>query len=347
MRYQLPATEDRPIWDIWLSMHQLPSMAVADELRVFEALKGGAKSSGEVARELGLNPRATGVLLRMLASLGLVRGGENKYALTDASRTYLLAESPYYWGPLLRALGVVPEKHSALIAVLKGAEAVGGAGKGFAGQPGRASEGWAKGGLPPEVAAAVSRVMHCHSLPASVAVAQRGGLEGVKRLLDVGGGSGCFSIAIAQHFPDVRCTVMELATVCDVARGYIAQGGVDKQVDVAAVDMFREAWPTGYDGVFLSNVFHEWNEETNAELARAAFAVLPSGGRIFLHEMLVDEDGGGPLTSASFSMLMLLGTQGRQYALSELAAILQPAGFVDVRAQPTYGYYSVVSGRKP
>jgi acetylserotonin N-methyltransferase len=140
---------------------------------------------------------------------------------------------------------------------------------------------------------------------------------------------------------------MELPAVCDVARGYIAKGGVSDRVDVAAVDMFREAWPKGHDAVFFSNVFHDWNEATNLQLAQSAFGVLPSGGRIFLHEMLVDEDGGGPLAAASFSMLMLFGTQGKQYAFSELVTILREAGFTDIAARSTYGYYSVVSGRKP
>ena len=73
---------------------------------------------------------------------------------------------------------------------------------------------------------------------------------------------------------------------------------------------------------------------------------LAPGGRIFLHEMLLAEDGSGPATTASFSMLMLLGTHGRQYSFNELRQILTNAGFVDVDARPTYGYYSVVIGRK-
>ena len=74
--------------------------------------------------------------------------------------------------------------------------------------------------------------------------------------------------------------------------------------------------------------------------------LLPPGGRIFLHEMLLAEDGSGPVTTASFSMLMLLGTRGRQYSFSELRQILASVGFDDVDSRATYGYYSIVSGRK-
>jgi acetylserotonin N-methyltransferase len=209
-----------------------------------------------------------------------------------------------------------------------------------------AVDAWKHGQIERAQAEAVTRLMHCHSLPASVGAARNGNFAGTTRLLDVGGGSGCFSIAIAQQFPSIRCTVLELPAVCDVAHRYIADGGVADRVDTTSIDMFREPWPRGYDGMFFSNIFHDWNAETNIFLARRAYEALPRGGRIFLHEQLLAEDGSGPVTTASFSMLMLLGTHGRQYSFTEFQQILTSAGFTDVDARPTYGYYSVVIGRK-
>jgi acetylserotonin N-methyltransferase len=347
MRYELPASEDRAIWDIWLSMHHLPAMTVADELGLYGALDSAPASAADLAERLSLNRRGTHVLLGMLAALGLValRGG--RYELTAVARTYLLPSSAYYWGPLLRALGVVAQPHAALLGALRAPDEVAARAQlkpaTIAGDP---VEGWQSGQIDAAQAAAVTQIMHCHSLPASVAVARSGVLQGISRLLDVGGGSGCFSIAVAQHFPAVRCTVMELAAVCEVATRYIADGGVTERVDTAAVDMFREPWPRGYDAMFFSNIFHDWDAETDLFLAERAHEALADGGRIFLHEMLLAEDGSGPATTASFSMLMLLGTKGRQYTFGELRQILTSAGFTDIEARKTYGYYSVVSGRK-
>jgi cyclopropane fatty-acyl-phospholipid synthase-like methyltransferase len=180
-----------------------------------------------------------------------------------------------------------------------------------------------------------------------VMAARSGHFDEVRRLLDVGGGSGCFSIAIAQRIAAIRCSVMELPAVCEVARGYIEEGGVADRVDTVAVDMFRQAWPQGYDGVLFSNVFHDWNVENNLILARRAHEILPRGGRVFVHEMLLAEDGSGPPTTASFSILMLFGTQGRQYSRSEVFRILAEVGFVDLEITEAHGYYSVISGRKP
>ena len=65
-----------------------------------------------------------------------------------------------------------------------------------------------------------------------------------------------------------------------------------------------------------------------------------------LHEMLLDDNGAGPVTAASFSMLMLLGTQGQQFTFSELKGILESAGFAGVESRQTSVYYSVVTAYK-
>lgn len=340
MRYQLPASEDRRIWDIWLSMHQLPAMAVADELGIFEALDAVPATSEETARQLGLNPRATGVLTSMLTSLGLTMHRQGRVELTDLTRTYLLRHSPYYWGPLLRAPDLLPKQREALIHALTTTDDT----VAIADVLSKPSE---RGKMDRAYAEAATRILHCQSLPASVGLARSGLFDGVSRLLDVGGGSGCFSIALAQQLADIRGTVMDVAPVCEAARGYIVEGGVSDRIDTYPIDMLHEVWPGGYDGILFSNIFHDWNPGTNRFLARCAFSALPSGGRIFLHEMLLADDGSGPPTTASLSILMLLGTQGRQYAFPELRDILEGAGFVDISARVTYGYYSVVVARKP
>ncbi len=341
MRYELPLAQDVPIWDIWLSMHYLPAMAVADEIGIFEALGREPATVDETAQRLGLNKRAMGVLSAMLSALDLFVIRNGRYELAEVTRTYLLPESPYYWGPLLRSLGVLPNQRAALLRALRAvddSDAISAAPV--------PSKSWETGQVDRAQAEAVSSIMHCHSLPASIGAVRSGSLDGVARLLDVGGGSGCFSIAMAQHFPEVRCTVMDLPAVCEVAQTYIEAGGVSDRVDTCSLNMFNGSWPTGYDGILFSNVFHDWNSERNLLLARRAHDALPAGGRIFLHEMLLADDGSGPRTAASFSMLMLFGTQGRQYSLQELQRLLTNAGFVDVNAHHTYGYYSLVSARK-
>lgn len=336
MRYAPPPTDDRVLWDTWLSVHRLQVLSVAYEVGLFEALAAGPLTAAALAEQRGYNRRGTDVVLSMLAALELVRATPVGFELTTVARTYLVASSPFDWGPLLRSiLGTVPQMHQDLVRVLTGPETLS-----------APAQGWVAGQMSPELATLVTRVMHCHSLAAAISFARLPEVASVRRMLDVGGGSGVFSIAFAQHHHEARATVMELAAVCEVARSYIADGEVADRVDARAVDMFRDAWPDGYDAVLLSNVFHDWGVETNTQLARSAFSSLTPGGRILLHEMLVEEQGGSP-TVAGFSVRMLTSTQGKQYSLAELREILEAAGFRDVRATPSHVHHSIVSATKP
>lgn len=337
--YEAPGADDKAIWDLWLSMHYLPAATVADELGIVDALCDEPMTLDALAGTLSLNRRALAITMSVLCALNLAARREGVYHPTMTARTYLRSGGEYYWGPLFSSYKDSSPIHAELLSLLKTGEAR---------VAGRNAEGWAAGKIAPEKARAIAKFMHAHSLPAAVAAARSGAFREVKKFLDVGGGSGVFAIAAAQRHPQLQATVMDLAAMCAAAQEmFIAGSGVETRVDTVAVDMFREVWPKGYDALFFSNIFHDWNEETNAKLAEKAFEALPSGGRIFLHEMLMNDNEDGPLTTASFSMLMLRVTQGKQYTLRALTDILEGAGFAGAAAQQTSPYYSLVSARKP
>jgi acetylserotonin N-methyltransferase len=198
-----------------------------------------------------------------------------------------------------------------------------------------------------EQARRITTFMHAHSLVAAIGAARSGAFADVKRLLDVGGGSGVYAIAAAQRHAGLRATILDLSAVCQAAQSFIDEGGVAERVDTISVDMWREHWPDGYDALFFSNIFHDWNVEQNVELARKAFAALPSGGRIILHEQLLNDTLDGPITTASFSVLMLRGTFGKQYSLPEFREMLESVGFTHVDARHSCGYFSLVTATKP
>ena len=335
---EAPVWDDRVIWNVWLSANWMPTVAAADEVGLFEALEtGGPATAAELAERSGLNLHALMGVLPMLASLDLLKVHMGRYQPTEPARLYLLHDSPFYWGHAFSF-------HRTNVNTIRYVTAL-------KAQPvdnkGRPVEAWESGQLSAEMARPITAFMNSHSMPAAVGVARHGDFEGVTRLLDVGGGSGCFSIALAKCHPELRCTVMELPAVCALALEYVAEAGLSDRVDTVTVDMFRQAWPKGYDAIFMSNIVHDWDLDTNAQLFRSSFEALPAGGRIYLHEMLIADDGSGPIASAAYSMLMLAGTKGRQYGAGELDGLLQDAGFTGVRIQDTYGYFSLVIATKP
>jgi acetylserotonin N-methyltransferase len=346
--YEPPSTNDQQIWELWLTNTYQGVIVTADDMQLFTSLAEEPASIPELAQRLGYDERATGVLVRSLASLSLLVPHEGRFQLTEPARLYLLKSSPYYWGHMMR-VGANEWHVTTLTAALKkknSANAAGPEGTPKSTGKGRSVDGWAEGSIPLDQARDIAARMHSHSLVPAIGAARAYDFGGVNRILDVGGGSGCFMIAFAQAHARLQATIMDLPTMCKVAKSYIDKGAVTDRVDTVSVDMFRQPWPKGYDAVFFSNVWHDWNFRTCRWLAERAYEILPTGGRIMLHEMLLDDDGAGPATTASFSVLMLLATQGQQFTFEELREILEGAGFRNVESIQTSGYYSIVTGYK-
>jgi acetylserotonin N-methyltransferase len=341
-----PNAPDTLIWDIWMSQHHLPTVTVADELGIFVSLAETPATISELASRMGFDERATAAVLRLLTSLGLLLQAGGQYHLTATARTYLLPDGFAYWGDVFKNARTYSLHVLLKEKLLKKAIPVGADGRPNVGDSENAADKWAGGDIDLTMARNVAAFMHAHSRAAAFGAAETAEFSVASKLLDVGGGSGCFSIAFAQKRPTLSCTVLELPQMCLVAEEYIGRAGLSPRVNTMPLDMFRQDWPRDYNAHFYSNILHDWSFETCAWLAKKTFESLPSGGAIVVHEMLLNDDKAGPTTTAAFSMLML-HTQGQQFSFDQLREILEAAGFVKVTAKHSYGYYSLVTGVKP
>lgn len=118
------------------------------------------------------------------------------------------------------------------------------------------------------------------------------------------------------------------------------------RVGTQAFDLWKDPLPPA-DLHFCSDFYHDFPPAKCAWITERSFESLPAGGRILLHEMLLADDKSGPFAVAGYSVSMLLWTQGQQFTGAELSAVLSQAGFAEVAVLPTYGYWSLVTGRKP
>lgn len=342
-RYEMPGSDDQLLWATWLSACWSPSVMVADELGIFTSLAASPASIDELSKKMGLNRRALGALLPLLASLGYLVPRLKRYHITDTTRHYLMPRSPFYWGGVFVATRECDPAYAMFRKVLTHQDLHISVAQESDRRP---ADSWASGRITLDHARVMVRFMHSHSMATAVSLAQNEDFSNIRRLLDVGGGSGCISIALAQRNPELHCTVMDLPPMCSLALAYIAQSGVSDRVDTYGKDMFREGWPGGYDAILFSNVFHDWSFETCAALSKVAYEMLPKGGSIYLHEALLSDDGSGPRTAAAFSVLMVLTNQGQQFTFGELQGLLRGAGFVDVECKTTSPLFSVVRGLK-
>jgi SAM-dependent methyltransferase len=324
------------MWDMRLSHWHFPAVAVADETGMIRFLKSQPADTETVAKAFSLGSRPTEVLLCLVGALGFLKRERGNWALTELAETYLVESSPCYWGG---ASGYQSPTFKMIKECLTKDTDQGKGIQDFC-------TFWSSGKLTETMVRNFLRPIHHQSIGSAMRLAENWELRGVRHVLDVGGGSGVFSTCLAKRNPGVTFTVLELPPVCPVTQEYVDREGLGDQVRVHPGDAFNDPFPAGADLVFFSDVFHDWGLEACRTLTQRSFEALNPGGRVVLHEMVLDDDKLGPVAVASFSMAMLVQTQGRQYSFPEFRDLFLSCGFSDPQVRPASGYYSLVSAAK-
>jgi SAM-dependent methyltransferase len=189
--------------------------------------------------------------------------------------------------------------------------------------------------------------MHRNAAMRAPLVANCIGVAGVRRVLDVGGGSGAYSIAFARANPELSADVFDLATVTPIAERHIAEAGLSDRVRVRVGDLRKDPFGGGYDLVLLSAICHMLGPDENQDLLRRAAAALAEGGRIAIQDHVMSDDGTSPRAGALFAINMLVGTpSGSSFGETQYREWLRVAGCGDVRRVPLPGPNDLMLGTK-
>jgi cyclopropane fatty-acyl-phospholipid synthase-like methyltransferase len=190
--------------------------------------------------------------------------------------------------------------------------------------------------------------MHKNATFRAPHVARTVGLEGVRRVLDLGGGSGAYSIAFARAQEGLTAEVFDVETVVPLAERHIAEAGLAERVKTRIGDLRTDDYGTGYDLVFISAICHMNSPDQNLEMFRRALAALAPSGRVVVQDFILNPDKTGPKHGALFALNMLVGTRaGSAYSEAEYAGWMGEAGFRDVARLRLPGPSDLIVGRRP
>lgn len=327
---EAPRYDERPVFDLFAAYMQSQVIEIALRVGVFEALREPSDIPS-LCRRLSVGERAAETILTVLAACGMVDLSDTDIRLKGIAREYFLRDSPFFKGSMF---GSISNEQLDLLrrAYLQDGSA----------RP--TTQQWLAGQVvQPEKQA---ETMHAHTFAVATVFARHPAFASVRNLLDVGGGAGTVSIALARQNPSLHCTVMDLPPMRSVSIKQVDKYAVAGQVAFRAADMFTSAWGTGYDAILLSNVFHNWERDRCIQLAKNAFGALSYGGRIFVNEMLLNENKDGPMGAALLSAMMLFHMKGRQFTLSELTTLVEEASFTEVERIASFGYYTLLMASK-
>jgi L-tyrosine C(3)-methyltransferase len=158
-------------------------------------------------------------------------------------------------------------------------------------------------------------------------------LKKVKHLLDVGGGDGTNAIALHEAYPNLAVTVLDLPSVCRLARANFRRHGKSQQLRVLPGNFLRDPLPRNVDAILFGHILNIFGEATNLELLRRSYEALPPGGMVICFNSMTDDNESGPLRSALLSLyfLTLASGEGMVYPWKDYAAWFKKVGFRQIR----------------
>jgi len=303
----------------------------ACELDLFTAMGEGERTSADVARDLGADPRATDRLMNILCVLGLLRKRAGHFRNAPSAARFLVRTSPECMGGLMHWVHLWDSWSTLTPAVRKGGCVTA--------RPVDAREdAWLR---------AFIAAMHwraCQHAPGVVASLD---LTGVSRVLDVGGGSGAYAMAFVRAKPGLSATVFDLPAVLPLTAEYVKQAGLQGRVTLVAGDYDTNDLGTGFELVFLSAIIHSNSPQANRDLIRKGAAALNPSGQLVVQDFIVGEERTGPPFGVLFALNMLVGTDGGDtYTESDVRGWMAEAGLPRVAKRDTPFGTTVIVGRR-
>ncbi|AKU17715.1 methyltransferase [Luteipulveratus mongoliensis] len=325
-----PTLSPEPIMRIASGFMAAKHLFVASELGIFEALADAPATLDALAARTGLTIRTARISADAMVALELLERSGQEYSNTPVAAAFLTGRSPAD----LRAFLTFWDQISY--------PAWTGLGEALA------------TGKPPtqifdlsdEQQAIVSAGIEAVLAGPSNALPRAVDLSNQRSLLDVGGGTGSWALAVARVYPGLSATVLDLPVVVEIAAGRIAGAGERARVEAVACDVMVEDLPTGHDTFLLANLVHYWDPQENQELLSRLRAVAPAGGLLLLADFWTDATHSQPVHAALMAGEFAVHVDhGDVYSVDEVRAWLTATGWTFVAHEPLAGPQSVIVAR--
>ncbi len=338
-----PPTDPSPLFALFRSNYAMELLVAAvAHFHLFERFDNRAVSYSELKSQLGLTDRAARVFLTGLRSLGLLDATPaGDFLLPEVVRHHLVPGGDFYIGDYFSLAAENPAVLG-LVQRLRSSRPVEETSHG----PGAAfiyREGIESAMEVADSARSLTLALTGRARNVAPSLAAHLQFSPGDHLLDVGAGSGVYSLAALQANPELRVTALDRPEVLKLIEEFAGAGGVRDRLTLLPGDMFETPLPTS-EAILLSNVLHDWDiPECRALVERCARALRP-GGRLLVHDAFLSDDFNGPLPIALYSVSLFTLTEGRAYSRAEVTEWMEEAGLVCGPVEPTLVHCGLLTG---
>jgi SAM-dependent methyltransferase len=315
------------------------AVCVAAELGIADLLALGPKSADALARATGSHAPSLHRLMHALASLELcIECDDGCFALTqmglllrtdapNSLRSWTILCGKYVWpvpGDLLRSVQTGEANR----------ERAGGADRFGPLETDKKAAAVFNGAMAELSRLVASEVLHSYHF------------QGMRRIVDVGGGYGALLAAVLQAHPQLSGVLLDLPHAIEGAKAHMAGAGTADRCEFVAGSFF-DPIPGGGDAYLLKAVLHDWNdEEAVAILRNCRRAVAPEGKLLVIERIMPERFEACPLhhAIARVDLTMLVEFGGRERTEAEFHSLLESAGFALAKVTATSLEYSLLEG---
>lgn len=158
--------------------------------------------------------------------------------------------------------------------------------------------------------------------------------NGTRKILDIGGNTGKWAIASANHSPDIHITIMDLPGQVNMAKAKIDELGLQDRIAYLPVNILDESvkFPHGFDAIWMSQFLDCFSEPQIVSILKRCYEALDDNGRLFILEPFWDkqkyETAAFCLQQTSIYFTALANGNSQMYSSEIFFACIEAAGFV-------------------
>ena len=225
--------------------------------------KCGVSSREEIVSSLPLCGMLSRSYLNALVSMNLLVVEGEKYQNSQICRDFLTKKSPYYQGDLILGNSKSGSRWDLLSEAMQ------------------SSDGMAKSSGPgpsiDHLNTLAQRVIQGEAQALTTWISELPGFSGMKKMLDIGGGHGLYTIGICQMNPDIKGVILDQPHVTDLTKMYIQKYDMERRILSKPGDIRTEVYKPEYDIILISHLLYKFRNDLD-EIFRLVSGGLTENG---------------------------------------------------------------------
>jgi SAM-dependent methyltransferase len=316
-----------PIMKIAMGFMAAKHLFIASAIGLFEALATGPASLEEIAQKTDVPFRTLGIIAAAMVSLGLIERQGDRYQNGVVAAAFLAGAGEPDMRPMLRFWN-----HISYPTWEKLEEAV------------RTGQSQAKfGGFSEQQQQIFSQGVESFSASTAAALAKTYDFGRHQRVLDVGGGTGSFLLAILQHHKNLTGTLFELPGACAVARQRLAKTPEASRIKVVEGSFLKDPLPGGHDVLVVANTVHVLSAAHNMKLMESMRGQVKAGARLLLADLWTDSTYTEPPAALLMSgEFLVISGEGQTYSEQDADGWLKQTGWRKIERKSLAGPASLI-----